>query len=129
MDVVRKELLDQLQRGIRELTDSRAWARYLAAQSRFHGYSYANVLLIGAQREDATMVAGAGTWRRFGRHIRRGEQAIWILAPMRTRARAEEGSDAVRGFIRVPVFDPLSQVSSIWPGQRPCYLTNSRSCT
>jgi antirestriction protein ArdC len=118
-------MLDRLDAGIAALTRSTEWDRYLAFQSRFHHYSPSNVLLIAAQCPHATQVAGYATWRRIGRHVRQGEQAIWILAPMLVRrlAKDDHGSasdhavetePALSGFRAVPVFD-LSQTDGAAP--------------
>ena len=102
------ELLMELTSGISNLASSLQWQHYLDVQSRFHRYSYGNALLIAAQRSDATYVAGFNSWRSMNRSIRRGEHAIWILAPLADRS-TEPGDElsrrAVRGFKWVPVFD------------------------
>src|ERR1700720_2541294 len=56
--------------------------RYLAAMGRFHRYSLHNVMLITLQKPTATHVAGFHTWNKLGRHVRKGEKGIFILAPM-----------------------------------------------
>ena len=102
------ELIDALTKGISNLTTSEDWQRYLSFQSRFNRYSYGNALLIAAQRATATRVAGFNTWRTMNRFVRKGEKAIWILAPMLyKRADAESGEDdrVIRGFKFVSVFD------------------------
>ena len=77
-----KDLTRQLEQGIREVFDSGKYTEYLAAMSRFHHYSARNVLLIQMQLPNATRVASAKKWREeFGRHINRGEKAIYIVAP------------------------------------------------
>ena len=76
------ELVDRLTDGIADLTSSDRWRRYLDFQARFHRYSAGNVLLVLAQRPDASRVAGFRAWLALGRAVRRGEHAIWILAPM-----------------------------------------------
>lgn len=77
-----KDLTRQLEQGIREVFDSGKYTEYLAAMSRFHHYSARNVLLIQMQLPNATRVASAKKWREeFGRHINRGEKAIYIIAP------------------------------------------------
>ena len=77
-----KDLTRQLEQGIREVFDSGKYTAYLAAMSRFHRYSSRNVLLIQMQLPNATRVASAKKWREeFGRHINRGEKAIYIIAP------------------------------------------------
>jgi antirestriction protein ArdC len=102
------ELLTQLMSGIAALTSSQSWTRHLDYQSRFHQYSFSNVVLIASQRPGATKVAGFRTWKRLDRSVRRGEKAIWVVAPMVAK-RGEEGAigeeKVIRGFKHVPVFD------------------------
>lgn len=74
--------------------------------SRNSGGFFGNVLLIAAQCHNATRVAGFNAWRKLNRFVRKGEKAIWVLAPM-VYKNAEEGEtdQAIRGFKSVPVFD------------------------
>jgi antirestriction protein ArdC len=46
---------------------------------------------IAAQRPDATRVAGFHSWLRLGRHVRKGEHGIAILAPVVPRLRVVDG--------------------------------------
>lgn len=79
------EALTRLDDAIGAIHTSEAFRRYLDLQARFHRYSSGNVLLILAQRPDATQVAGYRAWQRLGRQVRRGERGITILVPMPTR--------------------------------------------
>jgi hypothetical protein len=102
------ELIEKLVEGISNLTSSEEWQHYLTFQSKFHRYSFNNVLLIAAQCHEATQVAGFNAWRKMNRFVRKGEKAIWILAPMVYKnTDAEDGADekVIRGFKFVPVFD------------------------
>lgn len=101
------ELVNQLTEGIADLTSSDQWRRYLDFQSRFHRYSAGNVLLILSQRPDATRVAGFRAWQAHDRAVRKGERALWILAPMvRHRCTGDQaGEERIGGFKWVPVFD------------------------
>jgi antirestriction protein ArdC len=104
----RPELLAQLEEGIAKLTSSEAWLDYLVLQGRFHRYSFGNALLIAAQNQGATRVAGFQAWRRLDRVVRKGQKAIWILAPMvgkRSPAGGGEEEAVIWGFKYVPVFD------------------------
>lgn len=103
-----------LEEGIKNIAQSGAWVEYLRAQALFHQYSFANTTLILQQRPDATRVAGFHTWKKLGRHVKKGEKALMILAPMvvSKKAEAEGEGDAdepktekVFGFKTVPVFD------------------------
>ena len=53
--------------GLAQLTTSDAWTRMLHVAARFHNYSTGNVLLILAQRPDATRVAGLRLWNSLGK--------------------------------------------------------------
>jgi len=66
---------------------------YLVMMARFHRYSAYNTLLINLQCPGATQVAGFGTWRRLGRHVRKGQKAIRILAPVVQRVDSEEAEE------------------------------------
>ena len=85
----RSDLLVQLSEGSPRSPISDEWVRHLDVQSRFHRYSFGNAVLIAAQRPEATRVAGFRAWLKLGRNVRKGEKAIWILAPMGTRKAAE----------------------------------------
>ena len=72
-----KSLIEQLEAG-----HSDALTAYLNAMSRFHNYSFGNVLEIARQRPDATRVAGMYAWNQLGRKVKKGERGIRILAPI-----------------------------------------------
>ena len=77
-----KEITAGIEKGILELFESDRYRNYLTTMSRFHRYSLNNVMLIHAQRPDATLVAGFSKWKHsFGRHVKKGEKGIQILAP------------------------------------------------
>jgi len=103
----RPELVEKLTEGIARLTSSAEWQHYLDFQAQFHSYSFRNVLLIAAQRHEATRVAGFRAWQRMNRFVRKGEKAIFVLAPMVYRATEESADDerVIRGFKYVAVFD------------------------
>ena len=79
------ELLDALTEGVAALTTSERWTQYLEVQSRFPRYSSNNVLLILAQRPDATRVAGYRAWQALGHQVLAKESALRIFAPMKYR--------------------------------------------
>ena len=99
--------LRTLEAGISSILDSEQFARYLTVMSRFHHYSFGNVLLILAQKPDATRVAGYRKWQELGRQVRKGEQGIRILVPHRRVVELEEGEEVevVRSFGVGTVFD------------------------
>jgi len=124
------ETLERLTNGIAQLTSSETWTTWLRVQARFHRYSFSNALLIALQHSAATRVAGFQAWRRLGRAVRRGERAIWILAPVTRRVAADDTTDdavrAVVGFRPVPVFaeeqtdgSPLPEICTRLRGDEP----------
>src|SRR5437879_2419962 len=104
-------LMEALERG-----QSEALKTYLAVMSRFHRYSWGNILLIYSQRPDATHVAGFHSWLKLRRYVRKGEKGIVILAPMVGRKKSadeltEDEQTRVFGFRAAHVFDRLSRDS------------------
>ncbi len=86
-----REITDSIEQGIKDLFESEKYKQYLRTMSRFHRYSVNNTLLIAMQRPDATRVAGYNKWRdQFGRHVRKGEKGIQIIAPTPYKKKIEE---------------------------------------
>lgn len=125
-----EERLDHLQHRIDELRTSAGWLAMLAMRRRtaIARYSLNNQLLIWLQYPEATAVAGYREWATRNRQVRKGEKAIWILAP-KAWAREDEATGekvwGVSGFKPVPVFaveqtdgDPLPEV--VEPPVGPC---------
>ena len=71
------ELVEAVEAG-----KSNKLVEYLNAMGRFHNYSLGNAMLIGFQKPDATHVAGFRTWQKLGRHVKRNEKGIAIMAPI-----------------------------------------------
>jgi hypothetical protein len=105
-------LIRQLEAG-----HSEALTAYLNAMSRFHNYSFGNILEIARQRPDATRVAGFWKWKELGRSVKKGEKGIRILAPIvgvrrkkEDEVKADSDSAAINkavlvGFRSAYVFD------------------------
>jgi N-terminal domain of anti-restriction factor ArdC len=115
-----RQALQTLEQGIDSILTSEGFASYLRTLSRFHSYSFGNVLLIRAQRPDATRVAGYRKWIELGRQVRKGEQGIKILVPFKHKAAVAEeaGEDAVivKGFGLGTVFDVSQTDGDPLPG-------------
>ena len=111
-----QHLIEQLDRG-----QSDALTAYLTAMSRFHNYSFGNILEITRQKPDATRVAGLYTWNQLGRRVKKGEKGIRILAPIigvKCKPQEEAEKDLIRqnvpllvGFRAAYVFERLSRDS------------------
>jgi len=112
-----KLLIEQLEAG-----HSEALTNYLTAMSRFHNYSFGNVLEIARQMPTATRVAGFWTWKNMGRNVKVGQKGIRILAPIvgvRRKKDSEAQKDITKqnervlvGFRNAYVFD-ISQTEGV----------------
>jgi hypothetical protein len=75
------ELSDQIKEGVAKFYNGDQWKSYLKLMSKFHNYSWNNLMLISMQCPDATFVAGFNKWKELGRYVNRGEKGIKIFAP------------------------------------------------
>jgi hypothetical protein len=110
-------LIEQLEAG-----KSDALTNYLTVMSRFHNYSFGNVLEIARQMPTATRVAGFWTWKNLGRNVNAGAKGIRILAPMvgvRRKKDKEAEKDITKqnervllGFRNAYVFD-ITQTNGV----------------
>jgi hypothetical protein len=92
-----------------------------------HALSIRNNCLIALQTSaPVTVVAGFRQWLAAGRCVRKGESALWILAPMTRKAKAEDQTDddTVTFFREVPVFD-IGQTDEL-PAPAPISTINER---
>ena len=76
-----QEYLNLAQQTAKELTRYwENWTDYLTTASRLYKYSFADQLMIYAQRPDATACAGFDIWNnRMNRYVRRGSKGIALL--------------------------------------------------
>ncbi|QMV20105.1 DUF1738 domain-containing protein [Granulicella sp. 5B5] len=112
-----KLLIEQLEAG-----HSEALTHYLTAMSRFHNYSFGNVLEIARQMPAASRIAGFWTWKNLGRSVNAGAKGIRILAPIvgvRRKKDIEAEKDITKqnermllGFRNAYVFD-ISQTNGV----------------
>jgi len=89
------ELKETLAKAVEELEQSDNWKKYLKANSKFHKYSFNNIMLILAQFEDATNVASYKTWTTMGRSVMKGQKGITIMTPRPYKKRDEAGNPIV----------------------------------
>jgi len=83
-----KAVYADLAEGVKALTSTEEWTRWLGFQSSFYKYSWGNTMLIAMQCPDATHVASFSTWKKLGRTVKKGlpngkygYKGIRILAP------------------------------------------------
>jgi antirestriction protein ArdC len=118
----RAEARDAIHRAARALLTSDGWRKWAETRATFHEYSVGNCMLIAMQCPEATRVAGFRAWQQLGRHVRKGEHAIRIMAPMIVKQRDEHGEetdDTLTLFRTVSVFDISQTDGEPLPG-RPC---------
>ena len=73
-------LLKQAEDGIKAVLESDTYKQYLSTMSKFHSYSYRNIMLILAQNPAASYVAGYKAWnQKFNRQVQSGEKGIQII--------------------------------------------------
>ncbi len=101
------EAIAMLEQGIQNLATDDNWLQYLKTQSRFHSYSFRNVVMILSQCPDATRVAGYRAWQAMNRQVRKGEKGLLILAPIIRKVEDDNGDTlkALTGFKTTSVFD------------------------
>lgn len=118
----RREKAAALQASITEqvetLRGTQEWVAFLDYVASFHSYSLNNVLLMLAQRPDATSVAGFRQWQAKGRQVRKGESGMKIFGYGTKKITEEEaaqrggrvernakGEPIIRTFPMLTVFD------------------------
>lgn len=101
-----KRLSKALQNG-----KSEELMQYLSVMSRFHNYSFKNIMLLAKQKPDATQIAGYRAWKKLNRCVMKGEKGIGIIAPLvlKNEKHIKTGEGEVPsediGFSVVHVFD------------------------
>ena len=114
----KKQLVDNAEQQILNLTDSDKFKNYLNTVAKFHRYSARNIDLIYSQNPEATQIAGFKQWKNdFNRSVNKGEKGIRIAAPMIKKLTPEDQKrldttkeKAIVGYRYIPVFD-ISQTS------------------
>ena len=76
-----QEALARIDTALENINTDADWLAYLTFQSRFYNYSVGNILLIYAQKPQASFVKGYKAWNQLGRYVKKGAKGICILAP------------------------------------------------
>ncbi|WP_222114369.1 ArdC family protein, partial [Gordonia paraffinivorans] len=112
------------------LTQTDQWAAFLDYATKFHAYSLNNLLLILAQRPDASRVAGYNKWLELGRHVRQGEKGIKIRgfsSRKVTDTDPDTGEEAERKIATFPILtvfdvsqtDPNTEITDYMRKKNP----------
>lgn len=95
----------ELTAAVEAISSSDDWRAFLDFARKLHTYSAQNRMWLFQQAmmrgwDDLGHVAGFRTWLTLGRHVRKGEHGLAVLAPVRVKVTADDSSDswAVRGF-------------------------------
>jgi antirestriction protein ArdC len=101
MDAAHAEMVT----AVEAISSSEDWRAFLDFAAKLHSYSACNRMWLFQQAmlrgwDDLGHVAGFRTWLSLGRHVRKGEHGLAVLAPVRVKITADDGSEswAVRGF-------------------------------
>jgi hypothetical protein len=120
MGLAGQEEKQEMEAALRSMLSEEGWRHLLDLRaSPAHRYSLGNIAWLCAQAEQRNMplsqVRGFRAWEAVGRHVKRGEKALRVLAPLTvkvepkpdTEAQASEAEPKVRivGWRAVPVFD------------------------
>jgi hypothetical protein len=117
-----------LAEGVGRLTSDLAWQDLLVSLARARRLglgrlSFRNQWLVILQQPSAEMVATFRGWQRAGRVVRRGEKALWILAPVivkrANRKEDDESSSVLVGFRPMAVFSGQQTDRLPGPNGRP----------
>ena len=85
------EILENLENGVRNVFTSENYVRYLDTFSKFHSYSFSNIILILHQCPEASYVASFKDWTtKFNRIVKKGEHGIKILVPTPKKVTTEK---------------------------------------
>lgn len=117
------KFMQDLESGVKEVFESGRYQEYLDFCSKFHNYSYGNIVLIMLQNPSASQVASFTTWNKLGFKIKRGSKALKILCPVKYNTIVEEdGEEVVKNHLYFKlgsVFD-ISQVE----GDKPSLVSD-----
>lgn len=111
-----KALHDTLTAQVDQLATAEGWQQWLTFLSKFHAYSLNNIMLIAAQKEDASLVAGFRQWQQRGRQVRAGEKSIKIFGYATrkvTDAETGEETDETRAYFPIRCVFDISQTDPI----------------
>ena len=116
------KFMQDLENGVKDVFASGKYQEYLDFCSKFHNYSYGNIVLIMLQNPNASQVASFTTWNRLGFKIKKGAKALKILCPVKYNTIVEEdGEEVVKNHLYFKlgnVFD-ITQVE----GDKPSLVT------
>lgn len=88
-----KEIMNKLEEGVTNIFSSDEYKKCLDFFSKFHNYSYGNIILIMLQNPCASSVASFTTWKSLGCKVKKGSKALKILCPVPYKYKKEIESE------------------------------------
>ena len=87
------KLTEQLQQGVKSVTDSENFKNYLKTSGRliYNNYSFNNTLLVWLQKPDASYIMDCEVWKELGRNVRQGAAGAKILMPVMASEKEKGG--------------------------------------
>ncbi|WP_394122063.1 ArdC-like ssDNA-binding domain-containing protein [Planococcus donghaensis] len=104
------EINNRLEKNLEDLFKNDRFQNMLDVMASGHHYSINNVLLIAAQKPEATMVRGFKQWQALGRHVNKGEKSIDILVPSFKKVEVQKINEQTGEILRDANGDPQSEV-------------------
>ena len=80
-----QETLELLNQAVADMFTSEKYLQYLNFMSSMHQYSVRNLILCFFQRPDVSCIGSFGFWKKQNFHIRKGEKAMRIFAPIKCK--------------------------------------------
>lgn len=114
-DAAVKAALARVTEAVANIKSSDEWKAYLKVASRFHRYSFNNVILMTLQAADRGMaplshIAGFKTWLTMDRCVRKGEKGLQIFAPVIAKREETDKQTGVTAEVRKLVGFRLTSV-------------------
>lgn len=72
-----QRLYDEFIRDVTKSADN--WKNFLRITGRIYRYEFDNILMVYAQRPNATLVGDYDSWKKVGRYVKRGSRGIAIF--------------------------------------------------
>lgn len=104
------EINTRLEKNLEELFNNDRFQDMLDVMASGHQYSFNNVLMIAAQKPEATMVRGFKQWQTLGRQVNKGEKSIDILVPSFKKVEVQKINEQTGEVLRDKNGDPESEV-------------------
>ncbi len=97
-----KAITTKLEQGVQDVFQSDKYKQFLDTMAKFPRYSVNNSILIMMQKPDASLVQSYTGWKDMGRHVKKGEKGLSILAPAPYKIEREQQKLDEKGK---PIFD------------------------